>query len=206
MRVPNAYCGRGCAAGAERLTGEPQVLSCTTLLGTPVEPALLRSLLTGDAALGAPWLLPVPGLDSTGRTVLPTLLTLAAAASGLAGIMLAPWELSRMEARTDRRREGVVFELLLKLVVGPFGLAEVRKGGAAGASGAVKGAKALGTCCLLPGEAAAAGEAACGRCTPVAAAAGLFGFEPACGYAVLSRLMYLDCLSAPEPPGMASPW
>lgn len=187
MRVPNAYCALGCccAAGAERLIGEAHSLAGTALPGTPLEPALLRSLLTGDVALGTPvislLLLLGPAPDSTGRTypLLLLLLLLAAAASGLAGIMLAPCELSRIEDRAERRRMGVVL-LLALLPAGPFGLALLRRGGATGGSGGASGAKPPGSCCLLP-----------------AATAGLRGF--ALGgwlYTALRRLMYLDCLSA----------
>lgn len=140
-------------------------------------------------------LFPEPG--STGRVLL--LLKLAAAASGLAGIMLAPWELSRIEARTERRREGVVLALLIP-PASPLGLAEVRRGGA---SWSVSGATPLGTCCLLPPAAAT-----CGRCPLAAAAtAGLLGLAPGGWlYTALSKFMYFDCLSALDEPGPASPW
>jgi hypothetical protein len=190
MRVPNAYCALGCcccAAGADRLIGDAHSLAGTGLLGTPVEPALLRSLLTGEPALGTPviilLLLLGPAPDSTGRAypLLLLLLTAAAAASGLAGIMLAPCELSRIEDRAERRRMGVVV-LLAPLPVGPFGLALLRRGGAAGGSGGANGAQPPGSCCLPPAA---------------TAAAGLRGLAPAGWlYTALRRLMYFDCLSA----------
>jgi len=133
-RLPKAYCALCCAAGAERRTGDIGSLACRILL-TPatLDPPLLRSLLriVGEVTPGAA----VPAL------LLLLLLEVVVAAmaatdSGLAGMRLAPCELSRMDVLMERRSTGVVLLLLVRPPVRPCGLEEVRSGGGAGPSAA----------------------------------------------------------------------